>query len=1498
SLNFGAATSPRTARINLTIDAGTTLALSTAAGGDIKIGGNWTRAGTFTPNNRAVFFNGSGAQTITVSPAGSETFNYLVIDKLAGSMMLNSSPATSVLVNATAGDVFQLLSASNFDLNGQSLTMQNNGGNLLVSGGIHVINGSGNFDFTGSKTVTQTGGGTLVFDGATNVTALAAVNFGAGLTTINGTLTLGSGGSVNTNPPTYGSSSTLIYDCTCVYGRSAEWSATSGPGYPNNVTVKTNTDVNIGNTTPATPRQIAGTLNAKSGGNFLMDHPSSPMTAAVTVLKNVLIESGGGLHLSTSSGGDLHVQGDFTNDGTFTHNNRAVFFEGGATGNVNAASGTLTMPYVRINKSGGTVLLGNTNLTTLGDAGGNSLDITSGTLTLNSKMLTLGSTVNFAAGTGLIGDTNATLSLQDGGTPGAMGTLIFASGGQSLGNLNINRTGAAGSATVGSDLTLQSALTLTAGDILTGAFTLTHHGASSGTTDVVGNVRRTDLGGTVRQFGNPNNQISFQTGSAPGEITVNLVKSVPSGSMGFPVAVKRTYTITPTGGSGYTATLRLHYNDSDLNGNLEAALDFWRFNGTTWNRIPKLTADPLAGNWIESPAVTQFSPWTLSAMPLAPTAVKLASFEAESFADGVEVRWRSGFEVDNLGYNLYRELGGRRTLVNESLIAGSALRVGEGTVLAAGGAYEWFDREGSTSARYWLEALDLNGELQTFGPIVPLIGKEDGKQSVRRQSMLLSEINNRLTGGDVAQRGWPVSSGGDAAASRNVSVLSKKSVKLAQDSAASVERQWQIANGTAVKIQVNRAGWYRVTQEQLIGAGLDPNSNLEYLQLYADGVEQSMRVSGGSGQGARLLGEGGSIEFYGTVAQTATTGVRTYWLVSGTRPGKRITLASRKGRIASQDKSAMQPVAANGLPEEATDGSSLLHDGRGFDYTVERKERRIYFSSLLNGEKENFYGRVVSTQPVTQALTVRNLVQGSGDGQPQSARLEVALQGVSAGQHQVRVFFNDVELGKLTFADSQSQTAKFNLPAGLVKEGDNLVKFAIVGGTGPDVSLTDYVRLTYAHKFTADTDVLRLRTNTKGTLRIDGFTSPLVRVFDVSDPANVFEIPASPDPVQGASHAVLIESRFGRELLATTEERAEAVSSLAPNRVSAWHTAEHEADLLILTHGTLLGESVEALKAKREEQGMRVSVVDVEDVFDEFSYGAHSPAAIKDFLRWTTTHWKSSPAYLLLLGDASLDPKNYMGRGQFDLVPTKLIDTINMETASDDWLADFDDDGTAEMFVGRLPVRTAAEANLVVSKIVGFTSGATSNTAVLVSDNPRDGYDFAAASQQAQGLLPAGMEVTSIKRADGTAESVRNRIVQSINLGPQVVSFFGHGSTDVWTGDGLLRGTDAANLTNGNRLPLFVMMTCLNGYYQDPALDSLSESLLKAREGGAIAVWASSGMTVPNEQEKVNRELYRQLFGAQGLTLGEAIGRAKQATEDNNVRRTWILFGDPTLKLR
>jgi hypothetical protein len=57
-------------------------------------------------------------------------------------------------------------------------------------------------------------------------------------------------------------------------------------------------------------------------------------------------------------------------------------------------------------------------------------------------------------------------------------------------------------------------------------------------------------------------------------------------------------------------------------------------------------------------------------------------------------------------------------------------------------------------------------------------------------------------------------------------------------------------------------------------------------------------------------------------------------------------------------------------------------------------------------------------------------------------------------------------------------------------------------------------------------------------------------------------------------------------------------------------------------------------------------------------------------------------------------------------------------------------------------------------------------------------------------------------------------------------------------------------------------------------------------------------MCEPAAQEALNEELYRLLFNSEGITVGEAAARAKKAVTDADVRRSWILFGDPAMRLR
>jgi hypothetical protein len=191
---------------------------------------------------------------------------------------------------------------------------------------------------------------------------------------------------------------------------------------------------------------------------------------------------------------------------------------------------------------------------------------------------------------------------------------------------------------------------------------------------------------------------------------------------------------------------------------------------------------------------------------------------------------------------------------------------------------------------------------------------------------------------------------------------------------------------------------------------------------------------------------------------------------------------------------------------------------------------------------------------------------------------------------------------------------------------------------------------------------------------------------------------------------------------------------------------------------------------------------------------------------------------------------------------------------------------------------------------------------VLLVADLNDGFDFAAVDEALWELIPPSVPVEEIDRGQMDAAVAKSQLLASLNRGPVLVNYTGHASVDLWRGN-LLTADDAAQLSNGERLSVVVTMTCLNGYFHDAALDSLAEALLNTERGEAVAVWAPSGMTGPDNQVSMNQELYRGLFpegaaSAEPPRLGEAIARAQAATSENDIRRTWNLLGDPAMQLR
>jgi hypothetical protein len=869
-------------------------------------------------------------------------------------------------------------------------------------------------------------------------------------------------------------------------------------------------------------------------------------------------------------------------------------------------------------------------------------------------------------------------------------------------------------------------------------------------------------------------------------------------------------------------------------------------NSITFNTPTQVTLNvSTVGSTPGSKTITITNPdgqTTTVQLLVGPTSVKLDSFAATGFDDGrVLVQWKSGQEADNLGFNVYREQNGQRVRITPQLIAGSALIAGANTSLTAGKSYNWIDtpQSGGKSVRYWLEEIDLEGNRTLHGPVD--LNSSPGRAPTEAQSALLTRFGAHQSQLTLGVGSVPASRRGE----------------LARAVGPQIDTQTSLAGQAAVKIAVRQEGWYRITQPELLAAGLSPTTDPRLLQLYVDGQQLPIFVTG---EGDGKLNPPDAVEFYGVGLDIPSTDTRTYWLVAGTQPGKRIGVSPIRTTIAG--------------------GAS------SFTYAVERKDRTLYFSALRNGEAENFFGPVVSTEAVVQALSLQRLAAGA-------AQLEVALQGVTLAPHTVRVLLNGVEAGSVTFNDQGRGVGTFQVSQSQLREGENQVSLVALGGQ-PDVSLIDYIRITYQHAYTADNNALRFTATGGQMVTVDGFGGTQIRVMDVTDPAAVVEVTGTiRRQKSGFGITFCAPGEGARSLLAFDASQVKQAVRAEANRPSSLRSTGNGADLLIVTHRDFFA-ALDPLVALRRSQGLAVTVADIADVYDEFSYGHKTPQALKDFVTYAGTSWKRAPRYVLFAGDASFDARNYLGFGDYDLVPTRLIDTELMETASDASIADITGDGVEDLAIGRLPVRTAQEVSRMVSKIIGYEKASASQSLLLASDLD-DGFRFERYNNDLRQLVPGNIRVESVTRGADLAASRRD-LIDAINRGQKIVNYMGHGNLDQWRGN-LLTSADAASLTNGDKLSLFVMMTCLNGYYQDPSLESLAESLMRAERGGAIAVWASTGMTSPGGQIVMNQEAYRLLFDGT-LTLGEATRRAKAAVGDTDVRRTWVLLGDPSMKLR
>jgi hypothetical protein len=638
---------------------------------------------------------------------------------------------------------------------------------------------------------------------------------------------------------------------------------------------------------------------------------------------------------------------------------------------------------------------------------------------------------------------------------------------------------------------------------------------------------------------------------------------------------------------------------------------------------------------------------------------------------------------------------------------------------------------------------------------------------------------------------------------------------------------------------------------------------------------------------AIIIGTGDQyIEFYGRGVDTSESDTRMYYLiVDASTPGKRVTsrvLRNFGGNVVSQRYWA----------------------------TATRKERKSYNFTIKNGPAENYFGDLIAGDPVPfpdpalpnyQPYVLDNIDFNAG-----WATITIRLQGLLNGTHNVRASINGHLLGFLSGVNQDSYSATFYVPPTYLVEGPNFFEFE--GNPTQDFSLIDTVTVEYGRRYSSVQNALSFYTTNTRKANVTGFTSSSIRVFDITYDSNMQLLENFPIVQEGGTFTVRLPSDRAALMYALTDAGLLQSPSVTFNTPSTLSSPNNQADVIIISHssGDFMTSAGAWANYRRSSGGgsYSVKIVDVADVFDEFNYGVSGSDAIAGLLDYAARNWQANrPRYVLLLGDSSYDARNYEGFGNWNLVPTKMVNMLFQESGSDDAMVpDSNGDGRLDMAIGRVPARASIDLTTVLNKTIGFETPSMWDLehrgALCASDLPI-GYDFDAMCIVLMAHMPTGTPVTMVPRTDPQA---RARLLAGVNAGPHIVNYAGHGSAGIWGSSSFFSTADVPSLVNGSNTSIYTMLTCLNGYFirPRPSDDSIAEALLKAANGGAVAAWASTTDTTPDLQLLMGDRFYQQIALGNINRIGDLVVDAKSfgLPPLTDVGYSWVLLADPALKVR
>ena len=697
--------------------------------------------------------------------------------------------------------------------------------------------------------------------------------------------------------------------------------------------------------------------------------------------------------------------------------------------------------------------------------------------------------------------------------------------------------------------------------------------------------------------------------------------------------------------------------------------------------------------------------------------------------------------------------------------------------------------------------------------------------------------------------------------------------------------------GMHLKVSFLETGMYQLRGASLAAQGVELNEiDTSSFQLFDMTGELALFVDDG-GDG-RLDGSD-RIVFYGEALRSNYAVTNSFVLRWGKGNGARM---------------AVIPAAVSDSPSFPSESIETAHF----------EEDLHYWQNMVDGEGEDhWFWESQLSGPDRRDYTVN--VSDISVASAESVRLTVAFKGLSSipevvPDHHTRVYLN----GNLVSDSRWDGNARFvqeaTFEVSQLLEGENVVGIEVVGDLPVELDqvFVDWIEIDYPRRLVARDGRLAFD-GAFGDNLVTGLSNDSIEVFDVTDIRNVSRL--SEGTVQLAAQGFTTgfnSSRFplGRFVV------LDSFGFLSPTALelvssSHWKRPDHQADYLMVCHRSFV-PSLEPLVQRKREQGFSVAVIPVDELYDEFAGGVPTADAIKSFVHFAYHEWEDpAPAYLLLVGDSTIDPRDIFESGTLNLLPSEITE-MNFfgESVSDDGFVRVDgDDVLPDLLVGRLPAESEEGLGVMIQKTLDYellvTAEDWNHQVLVVADDDSEVYEEL--SENLAESLPVGFEADRVFLSSYPPGDPTSDIIRGLNEGQLMVNYTGHGSRSTWgIGDisgVMLENADAAVLSNSEALSVVTVANCLNGFFVARSTKPcLAEVFLRNSGGGAVAAWAPTSLGFPSGHRLLVGNFYHTIFQEEQIELGAAVVGAKVSTLTNagffaDQVKSYTFFGDPSLRL-